>query len=111
MAVTETDKILVVNGSTVYTLELNGTVINEDENVHGTITNEIRAIREIIAFDGSLYHLRWKMLWPTIIRGGVVVYRVPFVDVLVKITLLLAIILFPPEILYNQLKPLLDRAD
>ena len=85
MTVDENSNIVVSNMSKIFLLDATGEILTTQTDIHGKAYYTIRDIRQIQSLDGAVYQLKFKWIWPTIFKNGSVIYRTPFVDVIMRI--------------------------
>ena len=109
MGLTADDHIQITTGSRVYTLQLDGTVLGNESDYNSQVDNRYHNQRIITGNDGKQYRLRYKWIWPTIEREGVVIYRTPLVDPLLKVLLILCATVVLPGLWYEILNDVKKR--
>lgn len=85
MGITSDDFILLVSGDKVFTAELDGTIIEEKEDVNSHTTAILAKQKKTRDHNGNQYQLRCRHIWPTVTKNGKVIYRAPFWDMLVRV--------------------------
>ena len=98
MGVSPDNHILATGSGIVFTMQLDGTVIGEEEDINSMIGNSLKKQRLIEGNDGKQYRLRHKWIWPTITQNGKVIYAAPIVDVLGRIAFMLYFLFFLPDL-------------
>lgn len=103
------DTILLSNGSTAYTLDLSGNVINKQEDTGTKIYNELRKGKNAFTTSEGKTYVINSRIGRTIVTSeeGIVVYEMPLLDYIVKLTfffMMLSIFIFVPIIVYKWKK-------
>ena len=101
MGISSDDHILVTSGGDIYILQLDGTVIQKENDLNGKVNLTLYKRRLITGNDGAQYRLRHEWLWPTITKNGNVVYMAPIVDMFARMTFMLIFILLPPGLIHE----------
>lgn len=109
MGISSDDHILVTSGGDIYTLQLDGTVIEKESDLNGKVNLTLYKQRLITGNDGAQYRLRHEWFWPTITKNGNVVYMAPIVDMFARMVFMLVLILIPPGLFYEIRKGGKDR--
>lgn len=93
MTVSEGDHIIVSTGEKIYTMDLEGNIIDEGPDVRNRIYFKIRDTRKIESADGSIYELKYPLGWTQITKDDITIYRIPLTDVWMKISIVFAPVL------------------
>ena len=96
MGVSSDDCILLTASGKVFTLQLDGTVIREENDVNSKISRSLAKQRFVEGNDGHQYRLRHTWIWPTIEKDGSVIYRAPLWDMLLRMSFVLCFIIVIP---------------
>lgn len=84
--VTNADQILVTNGYYLYTLDLNGTVIQTGHDDNSKLMWELERTKSTNDIHGNIYKLRGFLGHKWITKNGEEVYSLPFGDVITKLS-------------------------
>ncbi len=103
------DTILLSTASIVYTLDLNGNVINEEEDSGTRIFNKLQyGKNRFTTSDGNTYHIKsWFGRTVIISDEGILIYKMSVVDYIVKIVFFSTIFsafIFIPIIVFKSRK-------
>ena len=82
--VTRDNHILVTNGYYLYTLDLDGTVVEIGEDHNSNLLNRIRKTKSITDIHGNEYKLNSVLGFKWIIKNNKTIYHTPFLDVIAK---------------------------
>lgn len=85
-SVTHDDQILVTNGHYLYTLDLNGNILQIGEDYHSQLAYKIQRSKSTTDNLGNTYKLKSFLGYKWITLNGKIVYKVPFADVITKLS-------------------------
>ena len=87
------DQIIVANSTGVHTWDLNGNALKHDPDP-GNMVAELSMMKETQGTDGNQYQMKSRVFGITkITKGTEIIYRIPFEDICVRTSWLLAAIL------------------
>ena len=92
MRVDASDKIIVSDMGNIYTLDLQGTLIDQQEDSNSSCYYEVREFKRYEHPSGNVYELKHRWIFPVILKNGEVIYRVPFADFIARISFLLGVV-------------------
>ena len=105
MTVSQNDEIIIANGSDVYTLKLDGTIVCKEEDYQSETVYKIKKQRELFDAEGNIYRLNGFMGYKWISKNNKIVYMLPIIDVITRISLVLGCISFAIGLFVTKLKP------
>lgn len=90
------EKILLSTTTKVYTMDLFGNVLSEEDDEGTKTYNELRMKKSFYDEDGNKFTIRHPFLRTQILKNGKVIYKIPLLDYLVRICSIFAALLLLP---------------